>query len=188
MLSGTRSSWRNSSWGSTSGGILQRWKKPGNASDGAWKGSAGHQQGGQNHWPWAGAGLQCFCWHQPGGSRWGPWDHPGLCPPGRATRAGGVTRIQAPFPAPLPALTHPDPALPISSEHRQRPAGPRAAARPGERVPRTWLGWVKGLMAPTSLLGSRFSALPELLMLLCSSGKRYQKGWVTSLEALKGIK
>lgn len=188
MLSGTRSSWRNSSWRSTSGGILQRWKKPGNASNRAWKGSAGHQAGRAESPAPGGGGLQCFCWHQPGGSCWDPWDHPGLCPPGRATSwwchpySGSLPQ------PPQPALTHPDPALPIGSERWQHPAGPRATTRPGERVPRTWLGRVKGLMAPALLLGGRFSALPELLMLLCSSGKRYQKGWVTSLEALRGIK
>lgn len=33
-------------------------------------------------------------------------------------------------------------------------------------------------MASASLLGDRFSAFPELVTLLCSSGECYQKGWM----------
>ena len=96
-----------------------------------------------------------------------------------------------PFPPPQPALTHPYPVLPIGSEHRQRVAEPRAATRPGgagSRAARDSAGMVEGLMASASLLGNRSSALPELVMLLCSSGERCQKGWVTNLEVLRGIK
>lgn len=43
-------------------------------------------------------------------------------------------------------------------------------------------------MASASLLGDRFSALPELITSRCSSGERYWEGWVTILEVLRGTK
>lgn len=102
----------------------------------------------------------------------------------KSGRAGFVTLVQAPSRPSAPApLTPPDPALPVG----RRTTEPRAAACPKGAGPHVGLGWDgRRLDGFNFTFGDRFSALPELVTLLCSSGERYQKGWVTNLEVLRG--